>query len=347
MNDEILLKVEDLHTYFYTYEGVVKAVDGVSFFVKKGEIFGLVGETGCGKSVTALSVIGLIDEPGKIESGKIIFQGRNLRELPEEEMRKIRGKGISMIFQEPMTALNPVYTIGDQILEIILLHKYGIENIKKAPKEIKKKERKRVIDMLRLVRMPDPERAIDSYPHELSGGMRQRAMIAMMLATEPSLLIADEPTTALDVTVQAQILNILLDMREKLGISIILITHDLSVVADVCDRVAVMYAGNIVEMADVYTIFKHPVHPYTRGLMQAIPSIAEKKEELKYIKGSVPNLIYPPPGCRFHPRCEYAQDICKKEKPKLVEIEPGHYVACHFAKEFFEKEKGAGGENDE
>ncbi|AGB05176.1 oligopeptide/dipeptide ABC transporter, ATP-binding protein [Aciduliprofundum sp. MAR08-339] len=344
MDDDILLKVENLHTYFYTYEGVVKAVDGVSFYVKKGEIFGLVGETGCGKSVTALSIIGLIDEPGKIESGKIIFNGKNLLELPEDEKRKIRGKGISMIFQEPMTALNPVYTIGDQILEIIMLHKYGIENLKKAPKDLKKKERKTVIDMLRLVRMPDPERAIDSYPHELSGGMRQRAMIAMMLATEPSLLIADEPTTALDVTVQAQILNILLDMREKLGISIILITHDLSVVADVCDRVGVMYAGNIVEVGDVYTIFKRPIHPYTRGLMQAIPSIAEKREELHYIRGSVPNLIYPPPGCRFHPRCEYAKDICKREKPQLVEVEPGHFVACHFANQFFANSKEGDGD---
>jgi len=333
MMDEILLKVEDLHTYFYTYEGVVKAVDGVSFEIKKGEIFGLVGETGCGKSVTALSIIGLIDEPGRIESGKIIFNGKNLLELSEEERRKIRGKGITMIFQEPMTALNPVYTIGDQILEILLLHKYGIENIKKAPKELKEKERKNVVEMLKLVRMPDPERTIDSYPHELSGGMRQRAMIAMMLATQPALLIADEPTTALDVTVQAQILNILMDMKDKLGISILLITHDLGVVAEICDRVAVMYAGNIVEIGDVYSIFKKPLHPYTRGLMAAIPSMAEKKEELKYIKGSVPNLIYPPPGCRFHPRCEYAKDICKKEKPKLIEVEPDHWVACHFVED--------------
>ena len=333
-----LLKVEDLHTYFYTYEGVVKAVDGVSFDIRKGEVFGLVGETGCGKSVTALSIIGLIDEPGRIEKGKIIFKGKNLLEMNEEEKRKIRGRGISMIFQEPMTALNPAYTIGDQILEILLLHKHGIANIKRASRELKEKEIKDVIDMLKLVRMPDPERTIHSYPHELSGGMRQRAMIAMMLATQPSLLIADEPTTALDVTVQAQILNILLDMREKLGISILLITHDLSVIAEVCDRVGVMYAGNIVEIGDVYTIFKKPVHPYTRGLMQAIPSIAEKKEELKYIKGSVPNLIYPPSGCRFHPRCEYAKDICKKEKPKLIEIEPGHFVACHRAQEFYKEE---------
>jgi len=340
--DEVLLKVEDLHTYFYTYEGVVKAVDGVSFEIKKGEIFGLVGETGCGKSVTALSIIGLIEEPGRIESGKVIFNGKNILELPEEERRKIRGKGITMIFQEPMTALNPVYTIGDQILEILLLHKHGIENIKKAPKELKEKEKKTVIEMLKLVRMPDPERTINSYPHELSGGMRQRAMIAMMLATQPQLLIADEPTTALDVTVQAQILNILMDMKNKLGISILLITHDLGVVAEICDRVAVMYAGNIVEVGDVYSIFKNPLHPYTRGLMAAIPSMSEKKEELKYIKGSVPNLIYPPPGCRFHPRCNYAKEICKKEKPKLVEAEPGHWVACHFVKDIME-----GGEDNE
>ncbi len=329
MND-ILLKVEDLHTYFYTYEGVVKAVDGVSFDIKKGEIFGLVGETGCGKSVTALSIIGLIDEPGKIVGGKIIFKGKNLLEMSEEEKRKIRGKEISMIFQEPMTALNPVYTIGDQIIELLLLHEEGIANIKKAPKELKKEKRKKAIEMLRLVRMPDPERTIDSYPHELSGGMRQRAMIAMMLATNPSLLIADEPTTALDVTVQAQILKILTDMRDKLGVSILLITHDLSVIAEVTDRVGVMYAGNIVEIADTFTIFQNPKHPYTVGLMEAIPKITEKKEELRQIRGSVPNLIYPPPGCRFHPRCDYAKPICKKEKPKLIEIEPGHFVACHL-----------------
>ena len=327
---DVLLKVEDLHTYFYTYEGVVKAVDGVSFDIRKGEIFGLVGETGCGKSVTALSIIGLIDEPGRIVSGKIIYKGKNLLELPEDERRKIRGKEISMIFQEPMTALNPVYTIGDQIVELLLLHEEGIANIKRAPKELKEEKKKKAIEMLKLVRMPDPERTIDSYPHELSGGMRQRAMISMMLATKPSLLIADEPTTALDVTVQAQILNILLDMKEKLGISILLITHDLSVIAEVTDRVGVMYAGNIVEIADTYALFDNPRHPYTVGLLQAIPSVTEKKEELKYIRGSVPNLIYPPSGCRFHPRCDYMMPICKKEKPKLVEIEPGHYVACHL-----------------
>ncbi len=327
---DVLLKVEDLHTYFYTYEGVVKAVDGVSFDIRKGEIFGLVGETGCGKSVTALSIIGLIDEPGRIVSGKIIYKGKNLLELSEEERRKIRGKEISMIFQEPMTALNPVYTIGDQIVELLLLHEEGIANIKRAPKELKEEKKKKAIEMLKLVRMPDPERTIDSYPHELSGGMRQRAMISMMLATKPSLLIADEPTTALDVTVQAQILNILLDMKEKLGISILLITHDLSVIAEVTDRVGVMYAGNIVEIADTYALFDNPRHPYTVGLLQAIPSVTEKKEELKYIRGSVPNLIYPPSGCRFHPRCDYMMPICKKEKPKLVEIEPGHYVACHL-----------------
>lgn len=328
--DEVLLKVEDLHTYFYTYEGVVKAVDGVSFDIKKGEIFGLVGETGCGKSVTALSIIGLIDEPGKIVSGKIIFKGRNLLELSEKERRKFRGKEISMIFQEPMTSLNPVYSIGDQIVELLLLHEEGIEDMRKAPKELREKKKKKAIEMLKLVRMPDPERTIDSYPHELSGGMRQRAMIAMMLATKPSLLIADEPTTALDVTVQAQILNILMDMRDKLGISILLITHDLSVIAEVADRVGVMYAGNIVEIADTFTIFKNPKHPYTVGLMEAIPKITEKKEELKQIRGSVPNLIYPPSGCRFHPRCDYMKPICQKKKPKLVEIEPGHFVACHL-----------------
>lgn len=328
--DEVLLKVEDLHTYFYTYEGVVKAVDGVSFDIKKGEIFGLVGETGCGKSVTALSIIGLIDDPGKIVGGKIIFKGKNLLELGEEERRKFRGKEISMIFQEPMTSLNPVYSIGDQIVELLLLHEEGIEDMRKAPKELREKKKKKAIEMLRLVRMPDPERTIDSYPHELSGGMRQRAMIAMMLATKPSLLIADEPTTALDVTVQAQILNILMDMRDELGISILLITHDLSVIAEVTDRVGVMYAGNIVEIADTFTIFKNPKHPYTVGLMEAIPKITEKKEELKQIRGSVPNLIYPPSGCRFHPRCDYIKPICQKKKPKLVEIEPGHFVACHL-----------------
>lgn len=318
--NKTLLEVRDLKTYFYTGEGVVKAVDGVTFDIKEGEIFCLVGETGCGKSVTSLSIMRLVPKPGKIVGGKIFFKGKNLLELSEDEMRKIRGKEISMIFQNPMTSLNPVYTVGFQIAEPIMIHQ-----------KLKKREAwKKAIEMIAAVKIPDPEARAKSYPHQLSGGMRQRAMIAMMLSCNPSLLIADEPTTALDVTIQAQILELMKELREKFNTSILMITHDLGVVAEIADRVGVMYAGNIVELADVESIFENPKHPYTQGLLRTIPTKGKKKSELEIIPGNVPNLVNPPPGCRFHPRCKYAMEICKKEKPKMIEIEKGHFVACHL-----------------
>jgi len=318
--NKTLLEVRDLKTYFYTEEGVVKAVDGVTFDIKEGEIFCLVGETGCGKSVTSLSIMRLVPKPGKIVGGEIFFKGKNLLELSEDEMRKIRGKEISMIFQNPMTSLNPVYTVGFQIAEPIMIHQ-----------KLKKRETwKKAIEMIAAVKIPDPEARAKSYPHQLSGGMRQRAMIAMMLSCNPSFLIADEPTTALDVTIQAQILELIKELREKFNTSILMITHDLGVVAEIADRVGVMYAGGIIELADVESIFENPKHPYTQGLLRTIPTKGKKKSELEIIPGNVPNLVNPPPGCRFHPRCKYAMEICKKEKPKMIEIEKGHFVACHL-----------------
>ncbi|RLF99896.1 ABC transporter ATP-binding protein, partial [Thermococci archaeon] len=291
---EELLKVKDLKTYFYTYEGVVKALEGINLDIYKGESLGLVGETGCGKSVTALSIMRLIQwPPGKIIDGEIILDGKDLLKIPEEEMRKIRGSDISMIFQEPMSSLNPVFTIGSQISEAITLHQ-----------EVDKKEaEKRSLDMLDLVGMPDAEKVMKQYPHELSGGMQQRAMIAMALSCKPKLLIADEPTTALDVTVQAQILDLIQKVNKEIDSSMLLITHDLGVVAQVCSRVAVMYAGYIVEIGTAKQIFKNPYHPYTKGLMHAIPKIHVETKRLEVIRGVVPNLITPPSGCRFHPRC--------------------------------------------
>lgn len=316
---EELLKVKGLKTYFYTYEGVVKALEGINLDINKGESLGLVGETGCGKSVTALSIMRLIQwPPGKIIDGEITLDGKDLLKISEEEMRKIRGSDISMIFQEPMSSLNPVFTIGSQIAEAITLHQ-----------EVNKKEaEKRSLDMLDLVGMPDAEKVLKQYPHELSGGMQQRAMIAMALSCKPSLLIADEPTTALDVTVQAQILDLIQKVNKEIDSSMLLITHDLGVVAQVCDRVAVMYAGYIVEVGTVKQIFKNPYHPYTKGLMYAIPKIHVETKRLEVIKGVVPNLITPPSGCRFHPRCDHAMDVCKKKVPPTVKVEEGHYVAC-------------------
>jgi len=316
---EELLKVKDLKTYFYTYEGVVKALEGINLDNYKGESLGLVGETGCGKSVTALSIMRLIQwPPGKIIDGEIILDEKDLLKIPEEEMRKIRGSDISMIFQEPMSSLNPVFTIGSQISEAITLHQ-----------EVDKKEaEKRSLDMLDLVGMPDAEKVMKQYPHELSGGMQQRAMIAMALSCKPKLLIADEPTTALDVTVQAQILDLIQKVNKEIDSSMLLITHDLGVVAQVCSRVAVMYAGYIVEIGTAKQIFKNPYHPYTKGLMHAIPKIHVETKRLEVIRGVVPNLITPPSGCRFHPRCDHMMDVCKKKAPPTVKVEEGHYVAC-------------------
>src|SRR5512141_2444145 len=303
-NNKPLLEVKNLKTYFYPEDGVVRAVDGVSFEVYPGEVLGLVGESGCGKSVTSLSIMRLISKPGKVDAGEILLDGENLLNLSEEEMTKVRGNRISMIFQQPQTALNPVFKVGDQLAEVLNVHQ---DMGKEAGWN-------RAIALLKMVGVPDPERRVEAYPHELSGGMAQRVMIAMALACIPELLIADEPTTALDVTIQAQILDLMRDMRTKMQASVILITHDLGVVAEMAERVAVMYAGEIVEQTDVNSLFANPKHPYTRGLIGSIPVLGEIKERLDVIPGSVPNLINLPPGCRFAPRCQarfqYGLKIC-------------------------------------
>ncbi len=314
-----LLQVQGLATHFKTAEGLFKAVDGISFDVARGETLGIVGESGCGKSVTSLSIMRLIPSPpGRIAAGAVLFEGADLLQKSPAEMRAIRGGQMSMIFQEPMTSLNPVYTVGDQIIEGIRLH----EEVSAA------EARDRAIEMLRLVRIPSPERRVDDYPHQMSGGMRQRVMIAMALACRPKLLIADEPTTALDVTIQAQILDLLQDLREKTGTSIILITHDLGVVAELAHRVVVMYAGRIVEEARVADLFGDPQHPYTLGLLGSIPKLHEEVARLSTIEGSVPNPYAQPSGCRFHPRCPFADDRCRAEAPPLREVAAGHPVAC-------------------
>ncbi|MBP9015848.1 MAG: ABC transporter ATP-binding protein [Candidatus Atribacteria bacterium] len=316
-----LLKVNNLKTYFYTHEGVIKAVDAVSFSVKQGETLGIVGESGSGKSVTALSIMRLIpNPPGRIVGGEIIFEGRNLCSLGEKEMQKIRGRKISMIFQEPMTSLDPVFTIGHEITETILLH----QNLSKQ------EAREKAIQMLEVVGIPDAARRMNNYPHELSGGMRQRIMIAMALSCNPALLIADEPTTALDVTIQSQILWLINDLKRKFNTAVLIITHDLGVISEMCDYVAVMYAGHVVEYTDVYTIFENPLHPYTKGLNRSIPRMDEDREKLESIKGMVPNLLHLPPGCPFHPRCEHAFERCFHEIPEFIEVEPYHLVKCHM-----------------
>jgi len=368
-NEDIVLEIKDLKTNFYTYEGVVKALDGINLKIRRGETVGLVGETGCGKSVTARSIMRLVLPPGKIEEGQVILEGTDLLKLSDEEMRKIRGSKIAIVFQDPMTYTNPVFTIGYQIAEVIKLHQdltdrvhdMRIKKLKEAledknlpdskreklekklkeyealrdnpPKPTKKEldevAREEAIKMLKLVRMPYPEKVVDQYPHELSGGMRQRAMIAMALSCNPVLFIADEATTALDVTIQAQVLELINELKDKFNSSVIIITHDLGVVANTCDSVAVMYAGVIVERGPVEKVFYNPTHPYTKGLLAAIPRLDKKLDRLATIRGSVPNLIYPPSGCRFHPRCDYATEECKKQKPPVQEVEPGHYVACY------------------
>jgi peptide/nickel transport system ATP-binding protein len=319
-----VLEVRDLRTHFVTDDGVVKAVDGVSFDVRAGETLGIVGESGCGKSVTSLSILRLIAiPPGRIAGGEILFKGRNLLALNDADMRRIRGNDISMIFQEPMTSLNPVYTCGDQIMEAVILH----QKVGRA------EARTRAIEMLRLVGIPSPEQRVDEYPHQLSGGMRQRVMIAMALSCQPEVLIADEPTTALDVTIQAQILTLLNRLQEEMGMAILLITHDLGVVAETCDRVAVMYAGQIVEYAEVEEIFGEPRMPYTTGLLGSIPKLGEHHERLRVIPGNVPNPSEFPPGCKFHPRCPVAIDRCRVENPPLEEIRPRHWARCWRARE--------------
>ncbi|NLL70532.1 MAG: ABC transporter ATP-binding protein [Epulopiscium sp.] len=316
-----LLEVKDLKTYFYTDKGVVKAVDGVDFHIDAGKTLGIVGESGCGKSITSMSVMRLIQKPGKIESGEILYQGKNLLELSEDQMRSIRGNEISMIFQEPMTSLNPVFTIGYQISEALMLHQ----------KLSKKEAREKAIEMLNLVQIPRAEKIVDEYPHQLSGGMRQRVMIAMALSCMPKILIADEPTTALDVTIQAQILNLMNDLKQRLNTAIMLITHDLGVVAEMADYVVVMYAGKVVEEGPVKELFANPKHPYTIGLLKSKPNLHEERERLDSIPGMVPNPIDLPKGCYFHPRCKYATDECRQGQPELKELNPKHKVSCFVA----------------
>lgn len=314
-----LLEVKDLKTYFYTDSGVAKAVDGVTFSLDKGKTLGIVGESGCGKSVTSLSIMRLVDPAtGRNEGGSIVFDGQDLLTLPEKEMRKLRGNRISMIFQEPMTSLNPVFTIGDQISESLKLHK-GLD---------KKAARDRAIELLELVGIPEAGKRVDEYPHQLSGGMRQRVMIAMALSGDPELLIADEPTTALDVTIQAQILQLLKDLQEKLHMSIIIITHDLGVIAEMADEVAVMYAGDIVEKAPTRALFDDPKHPYTIGLMNSIPDINDHVSRLRTLEGLVPSLYDMPSGCRFAPRCQFCCPECKAHRINLTTLPDGRQVRC-------------------
>jgi len=314
-----LLEVRDLSIHFFTEEGVIQAVENVNFEIYPGEILGLVGESGCGKSVTGLSLLRLIPiPPGRIVSGDILFDGRSLLPLEEKEMERVRGNDISMIFQEPMTSLNPVFTIGDQIMEAIILHQ-GSD---------KTEARRRAIKMLDRVKMPSPEKRIDSYPHQLSGGMRQRVMIAMALSCQPKLLIADEPTTALDVTIQAQVLQLLKEIQREMGMSVMLITHDLGVVSEIADRVAVMYAGRIFEYGPIEAIFGKMRNPYTRGLMTSIPQLTEKKDRLNAIPGQVPDPMDLPMGCKFHPRCYLMIEECKKEEPPLFQVNGDHFSRC-------------------
>jgi peptide/nickel transport system ATP-binding protein len=362
--DQEVLKITDLKVTFHTYAGEVKALNGVELSVKKSELLGLVGESGCGKSVTSLAIVGLLPQNAEVVSGEVLLNGINLLTMGKEEIRKARLKDVAIVFQDPLTYLNPVLTIGSQITEIIAadpeiflprLLEHRLDEIAQAeikgridpklvsekerltaalktgklnPNEIKHLARDYVLSILRSVRLPDPDKVLKAYPFELSGGMRQRAMIAMALLRRPKILLADEMTTALDVTVQAQILQLLKELRNEIDASVILITHDLAVVAEVCDRVAVMYAGNVVEVADVEELYRNPLHPYTRGLLASIPRVDTSIDEQTSIGGSVPNLIYPPSGCRFNPRCPKAFARCPQEKPTLIEVSSGHLVSC-------------------
>jgi len=327
---EPILKIQNLKTYFYTSDGVTKAVDGMGYEIGKGEVVGLVGESGCGKTVSALSILRLIQSPpGRIVEGRIDFWEKNLLDLSLKEMEDIRGNEISMIFQEPMTSLNPIFNIGDQIGESLRVHQ-GVS---------RKEALEKTVEMLRMVGIPSPEKRVFEYPHQLSGGMRQRVMIAMALSCDPKVLIADEPTTALDVTIQAQILDLMLRLREELKTAILLITHDLGVIAEIADRVIVMYSGKMVEEAKVRTIFKDPQHPYTIGLIGSIPRLdrvakkRKKRERLQEIPGVVPSLYQLPEGCNFEPRCHRAMGVCRTEEPGLREIEEGHFVSCWLYQE--------------
>jgi oligopeptide/dipeptide ABC transporter ATP-binding protein len=321
---EAILEVKNLRTSFYTADGVVHAVDNVSFNVRRGEAVALVGESGCGKSVTAMSIMRLVAPPGKISGGEVRFKGRNLAALSERQMREVRGNDIAMVFQEPMTSLNPVFKIGAQVAEAIRIHR----------KVSRKQAWKQAGDMLELVSIPDPVKRLDDYPHQLSGGMRQRVMIAMALSCDPELLIADEPTTALDVTIQAQIMELLAGLQKRLGLAVLLITHDLGVVAEFCERVIVMYTGRIVEEAPVLELFANPAHPYTRGLLKSLPSVTRATEDapqrLPTIKGMVPSLNALPPGCKFNPRCPDVMPICLGNEPARMIVGPGHDARCYL-----------------
>jgi oligopeptide/dipeptide ABC transporter ATP-binding protein len=318
---EALLQVKNLRTSFFTGEGAVHAVDNVSFNVRRGEALALVGESGCGKSVTAMSIMRLVAPPGRITGGQVLFKGNDLAELSEREMRKVRGDDIAMVFQEPMTSLNPVFKIGTQVAEAIRIHR-----------PVSKKEAwERAGAMLDLVSIPDPIKRLDDYPHQLSGGMRQRVMIAMALSCDPELLIADEPTTALDVTIQAQIMELLASLQKRLGLAILLITHDLGVVAEFCERVVVMYTGRVVEEAPVRQLFASPAHPYTRGLLKSLPSVTREKEaRLPTIKGMVPPITSLPPGCKFNPRCPDVMEICLGKEPALMTVAEGQSARCYL-----------------
>jgi peptide/nickel transport system ATP-binding protein len=374
MSEENILDINDLVLNFYTYDGVVKALEGVNLHIRDGEILGLVGETGCGKSVTSFSTLVLVPSPGKIEGGRILFkfQDKKVDLLKQDDafLRTMRGNNVSMVFQEPRAYLNPVYTVSNQISEVLLNHRKGellkmtleairqerkkkglkgstfemnlymrmlknpnslssrvLSKIPRSQRRLKQEVQRETVDILKDMEIPDPERVAKMYPHELSGGMAQRVVIAMALACNPRLLIADEPTTNLDVTVQAQILNLIKILQKKFKSAILYITHDLGVVAEISDRVAVMYAGSVVELAEVHELFKKPLHPYTRGLLESIP---QPGKPLKSIPGTVPNLINPPSGCRFHPRCPYAMDICRKVKPAFIDVTEKHFTACHL-----------------
>lgn len=320
---ELILRVEGLRTYFYTYAGIVKAVDDISLEVNKGETLGVVGESGSGKTVTAQSILRVVPPPGKIVDGKIEFEGKSLLSLGEHEMQRIRGKEIAYIFQDPTTTLDPVYTVGDQLAEVIMRHQ----------KLSKKDALRKATKLLETVEIPDAEVRIHQYPHQLSGGTKQRIAIARALSCEPTLIIADEPTTALDVTIQAQILNLLKELQKKLDVSMLLITHDMGIVAEVCDRVTVLYAGQVCETGTAEQVFERPKHPYTEALLTSVPSLTLRKEKLSVIPGNVPNLIQPPSGCRFHPRCPYAKQICIDKVPILEEIGEGRLVHCHRHRE--------------
>lgn len=315
-----ILEIKNLQTYFHTEDGVARAVDGIDFEIRPQETLGIVGESGCGKSVTSMSVLRLVSPPGKIVGGDIIFNGEHILDMSDTRMRKIRGNDISMIFQEPMTSLNPVYTVGDQIGEVLRLHR-GMGKGEALSK---------TLELLDLVGIPSAKTRVSDYPHQMSGGMRQRVMIAMALACEPKLLIADEPTTALDVTIQAQILELMKNIKDRLQTAIMLITHDLGVVSEMADRVFVMYAGKGMEYAPAEVLFNRPLHPYTVGLLESMPDMESERETLHTIPGTVPSLFDMPSGCRFRPRCEKAMDICAEKEPEMIEVEAGHQVRCHL-----------------